>query len=62
MEDRDLLKEMPGCALDHSCFNVVRLLARGSNMSPGVMGPGQKILTRVRSAIYGLGLGLENFP
>jgi len=29
-----------------------------------VMGPGQKFLTpgRVRSAIYGLGLILENFP
>jgi len=27
-----------------------------------VMGPGQKILTWVRSAIYGLGLNLENFP
>jgi len=25
------------------------------------MGPGQKILTQVRSAIYGLGLNLENF-
>jgi len=27
-----------------------------------VMGLGQKILTRVGSAIFGLGLGLENFP
>jgi len=27
-----------------------------------VMGPGQKFLTRVGSAIYGLGLNLENFP
>jgi len=27
-----------------------------------VMGPGQKFLTQVRSAIYGLGLNLENFP
>jgi len=26
------------------------------------MGPGQKFLTWVRSAIYGLGLNLENFP
>jgi len=29
---------------------------------PVVMGPGQKFLTRVGSAIYGLGLNLENFP
>jgi len=27
-----------------------------------VMGLGQKILTWVGSAIFGLGLGLENFP
>jgi len=27
-----------------------------------VMGPGQKCLTRVGSAIIGLGLGLENSP
>jgi len=26
-----------------------------------VIGPGLKFLTRVRSAIYGLGLNLENF-
>jgi len=27
-----------------------------------VIGPGQKFLTQVGSAIYGLGLNLENFP
>jgi len=27
-----------------------------------VTGPGQKFLTRVGSAIYGLGLNFENFP
>jgi len=27
-----------------------------------VMGPGQIFLTRVESAIFGLSLGLENFP
>jgi len=27
-----------------------------------VMGPGQKFLTRVGSAIYGLGLNFKNFP
>jgi len=27
-----------------------------------VMGPSQKCLTLVRSAIFGLGLGLENYP
>jgi len=27
-----------------------------------VMGPGPKLLTRVGSAIYGLGLNFENFP
>jgi len=27
-----------------------------------VMGQGQKFLTRVKTAIYGLGLNLENFP
>jgi len=26
------------------------------------MGPGQKFLTRVGSAIFGLGLVMENFP
>jgi len=27
-----------------------------------MMGPGQNFLTQVGSAIFGLGLGLENFP
>jgi len=31
-------------------------------LSKVVMGPGQNILTRVGSAIYGLDLNFENFP